>query len=78
MSDPEIGATTFRKQCLALLDQVEHARTTIVITKRGRPVARLVPLDDAAVTPPLLGSVRLLAESDEDYFTTGEGWSADR
>lgn len=77
MVDREVKASVFRQQCLSLLDQVEHTKARIVITKRGRPVARLVPLDDAEVPAPILGSVRLLAEDDEAYFSTGESWSAD-
>lgn len=69
-------ASAFRQQCLALIDQVERTKARIVITKRGRPVARLVPLDDAEMPAPMLGSVRLLAEEDEAYFSTGETWSA--
>lgn len=78
MSESEIGASAFRERCLALLDQVERTRTSFVITKRGRPVARLVPLDERSAVPSLLGSVRLVAEHDEDYFSSGEDWSADR
>jgi antitoxin (DNA-binding transcriptional repressor) of toxin-antitoxin stability system len=33
-----------------LISDVARTRTTIVITKHGRPVARLVPLDDAEPT----------------------------
>ncbi len=77
MGDREVMASEFRQQCLSLLDQVEHTKARIVITKRGRPVARLVPLDDGDVPAPTLGSVRLLAEDDEVYFSTGEPWSSD-
>ncbi|MDQ3738505.1 MAG: type II toxin-antitoxin system Phd/YefM family antitoxin [Actinomycetota bacterium] len=48
---------------------------TIVVTKRGRPVVKLVPLEQAQ---PTLGSVTLLADDDEDYFSTGIEWDADR
>ena len=64
-------ASTFKAQCLALLDEVAEHHTTIVVTKHGRPVAKLVPLDEPS---PTLGSVTLLADADDDYFTTGERW----
>ena len=35
-----IGAAKFKEQCLALMDQLDHEG--LVITKRGKPVARLV------------------------------------
>lgn len=39
-----IPAAMAKEQLLALLDTVERTRQDIVITKRGRPVARLSPL----------------------------------
>lgn len=39
-----VPAGEFKAKCLALLDQVEAGRTSFTITKRGRPVARVVPL----------------------------------
>jgi prevent-host-death family protein len=43
----EIAAGEFKAKCLALLDEVSEQREEIVITKRGTPVARLVPIDNA-------------------------------
>lgn len=46
--DPmEISAAEFKAKCLKLMDKVEHERTQLVITKRGRPIAKLVPYDDS-------------------------------
>ncbi|MGV3625277.1 MAG: type II toxin-antitoxin system Phd/YefM family antitoxin [Archangium sp.] len=39
-----IPAAKFKAECLALLDEVATGRGEIVVTKRGKPVARLVPL----------------------------------
>jgi prevent-host-death family protein len=41
-----ISAAEFKATCLKLMDAVEHERTQIVITKRGRPVAKLVPYNE--------------------------------
>ena len=38
-----IKASEFKAKCLAVLDDVERTRRAIVITKRGKPVAELVP-----------------------------------
>lgn len=70
-------ASKFKEQCLALLDLVQTTRTRVVVTKRGRPVAQLVPVDDAEAGRPTMESVRLLAEDDQDYFSTGETWEAE-
>ena len=67
-------ASVFMARCLALLDQVELDRVPLVITKHGRPVARLVPIDEAPSGRPTLGSVRLVAEGDAPYYSTDEPW----
>ncbi len=38
-----IKASEFKAKCLAVLDDVERTRQPVVITKRGKPVAELVP-----------------------------------
>jgi len=38
-----IKASEFKAKCLAVLDEVERTRERVVITKRGRPVAEVVP-----------------------------------
>ena len=49
-----IPAGKFKAQCLALLDEVAATGVSLVITKRGKPVARLGPLEEL---PSLRGSV---------------------
>jgi prevent-host-death family protein len=39
----EITATQFKARCLRLLDEVAESGETLVITKHGRPVARVEP-----------------------------------
>lgn len=76
MEETSIQASVFKARCLSLLDEVARTRTSIVVTKHGRPVAKLVPLDDGAA--PTFGSVTLVAEDDDAYFSTGEAWDAER
>lgn len=38
-------AGEFKAKCLKLMDEVNETGATIVITKRGRPVCRLVPVE---------------------------------
>ena len=40
-----VPATKFKATCLELMDRVAEKRETYVITKRGKPVAKLVPAD---------------------------------
>ena len=55
----EIGAGEFKARCLALLDEVAETGEEIVVTKRGKPVAKLTPIESAK---PLEGSVRILGD----------------
>jgi len=41
----KIPATEFKAKCLELMDRVAERRESFVITKHGKPVARLVPMD---------------------------------
>ena len=45
MKTKTIPAGTFKARCLAIMDQVAAKREAIIITKRGIPVARLVPVE---------------------------------
>lgn len=42
-----IKASKFKARCLRVLDDVQATRTEVVITKRGKPVARLSPIRPA-------------------------------
>jgi prevent-host-death family protein len=50
-----INASTFKARCLRLLDEVSRTGEELVILKRGRPVARLVPARDDKVWLTLRG-----------------------
>jgi prevent-host-death family protein len=41
----KMAAGSFKTHCLAVMDEVYAKRETVVITKHGRPVAKLVPVD---------------------------------
>lgn len=47
----------FKAKCLAVLSDVQKSRRSIVITKRGKPVARVVPIEEDAAADALAGSV---------------------
>jgi len=71
----KIAAGLFKAQCLGLLDEVQQQRKEIVITKRGRPVARLVPVDEKLQT--IFGRMKGTGQILGDIFSTGESWEAD-
>ncbi|MFL5380009.1 MAG: type II toxin-antitoxin system Phd/YefM family antitoxin, partial [Myxococcales bacterium] len=43
MTMKRVAASLFKTRCLKLLDEVAETGEPIVITKRGRPVARVIP-----------------------------------
>lgn len=42
-----VGAGEFKAKCLKLLDEVAQTREPLIVTKRGVPVARVVPEPEA-------------------------------
>ncbi len=71
----QIRASDFKARCLALLDEVDRTGVPYIVTKRGRPVARLVPLERPS-PPDLRGSVRWASEEDL-LGPVDEPWEAD-
>jgi len=41
----KMAAGSFKTNCLAVMDEVQAKRETVVITKHGKPVAKLVPVN---------------------------------
>ena len=70
----QIAAAKFKEQCLALLDEVDPEG--IVITKRGKPVAKLIPF--ATDSGRLIGSLKGKLRIKGDILSTGRHWDAER
>jgi prevent-host-death family protein len=48
MKTKKIAAGEFKARCLAIMDEVQAKRETIVITKRGKPIVKLSPIEKEA------------------------------
>lgn len=73
--DATIGAGDFKAKCLRLIDAVAEQHQPLVITKRGRPVARLVPIAPRkALFGAMAGSVQdekdIIAPIDSEWDAT--------
>ncbi|MBY0275878.1 type II toxin-antitoxin system Phd/YefM family antitoxin [Candidatus Binatia bacterium] len=68
-----VPAAKFKEKCLALLEEVDA--DGIVITKRGRPVAKLIPLGTDSAS--LIGSLRGKLRVKGDILSTGLRWDAE-
>lgn len=43
-----VPAGAFKTNCLSIMDEVKTKRESVVITKHGEPVAKLVPIDSGS------------------------------
>ena len=67
-----IGAAKFKEQCLSILDHLSP--DGLVITKRGKPVARLIPVP--TMSADLIGSLKDEVKIHGDIMSTGVKWNA--
>lgn len=71
-----IGAGEFKAKCLQLLDDVAAQRGTLIITKHGKPVAKLVPVEpEQKLFGALKGSV---VEATDIVTSIDADWEAAR
>ena len=74
----KIAAGQFKARCLQLMDRVAERNETYTVTKRGRAVARLVPVEPVPERP-LFGYLRGKGKITGDIVApTGENWEAQR
>lgn len=73
-----IAAGQFKATCLKVMDHVRRTRQSVIITKRGKPVAKLEPIDEKEPTP-LFGFLANTVTIRGDVVgPTGETWDADK
>jgi prevent-host-death family protein len=68
-----VHAAKFKEQCLALLDSVDP--DGIIITKHGKPVAKLIPVHTDSAK--LIGSFKGKIKIKGNILTTGVKWDAE-
>lgn len=71
--NPSIDLADFKLRCLEVLEQL--VAPGLVITKEGRPLARLTPVT-AVNNEPLIGSMKGQITVHGDVFSTGIEWDA--
>jgi prevent-host-death family protein len=79
--DKTIGAAEFKAHCLRILDEVQRSGEPVTITKRGKPVAEVKPVEDEqrpSVLGCLKGTVTILGDIEESPFDPDweEQWEA--
>jgi prevent-host-death family protein len=72
-----VGSAEFKARCLELIDRVKETRAEFVVTRHGKPVARLVPVESEQPISPL-GAMRGTVLAYERPFDPVPGtWSLD-
>jgi prevent-host-death family protein len=72
LSMKQIAAAKFKEQCLSLLDRV--GPEGIIITKRGKPVAKLIPVRTESAG--LIGLFKGKLKVKGNILSTGARWDA--
>jgi prevent-host-death family protein len=71
-----MAAGKFKAQCLAVMDEVQAKREPVVVTKNGKPVAKLVPLDLPEGEDPLdafyFGNIEIVGDIMAPIYTDQE------
>jgi antitoxin (DNA-binding transcriptional repressor) of toxin-antitoxin stability system len=69
----EISVSKFKEQCLSLLDHLDP--DGIVVTKRGKAVALVIPVNSDCAA--LIGSMKGRVKVKDDVLSTGIKWRAE-
>ena len=74
----EISAAKFRTNCFRILDEVYQTHKEVIITKRGKPIAKVVNYNQGKVSDPLIGAMIHAGETLDDLTVPfGDKWELD-
>jgi len=74
----EVSASDFKNGWHEYLDEVVQGRREVIVTRYGRPVARLVPYEDLEPSRSIFGWLAGTVTIQGDIVApTGENWDAD-
>lgn len=70
------GAGEFKSRCLGIFDEIQKRRISVIITKHGRPIVRVIPYEEgsAKLFGCLKGSVVIKGDI---VSSSGESWNAE-
>ena len=76
----EINAVQFRANCFKILDEVQQKHKEVIITKRGKPIAKLIHIVQKEDKDPLLGAMPGVIETMSDLtepVIDADNWELD-
>jgi len=71
------GMADFKAKCLQIVAEVAASGQSVDLTKRGTPLARIVPVE-VREQAPIYGMLQGTARWTDDLLDTGESWDAER
>jgi prevent-host-death family protein len=75
MAEKVMSVSRAKTHFLALAEEVAATGQDVLVTKRGRPLVRVTPVEPA---PPLTGSVTFNVDEEELIYSPLEEWDVDR
>ena len=74
----EISAAKFRTNCFRILDEVHQTHKEVIITKRGKPIAKVVNYNQGEISDPLIGAMIHAGETLDDLTVPfSDKWELD-
>ena len=76
----ELSVSSFKAQCLAVLDEVARTGVGVTVSRRGRPLARVlpaVPAEDGYAQARLAGTVEIVGDAIAPVLPP-EAWEAEQ
>jgi prevent-host-death family protein len=71
-----MNVSEFRARALQVVDNLP--KDGVVLTKRGKPIARIVPItEDPVDNTPLYGALKGILKIKGDIMSTGDRWDAE-
>jgi prevent-host-death family protein len=74
MRQKAVAAAEFKNACLKIMESVHKSGIPVLVTKRGKPLVRVVPVREEKA---LVGLEGAIAYEADDIFSTGEPFEAD-
>ena len=72
-----VGSADFKAKCLEYIDHVNESRAEYVVTRHGKPVAKLVPVDAVKPRSPLGSMKGTVLKYDRPFDPVPAIWSID-
>jgi len=72
----EITISEFKKHCLSLIEAIKDTNTSLTITKRKNPIAKVIPITHKIEPKSFFGSMKgtITIQDDIVNFTTQSEW----